>query len=405
MGGSVNLQGGGQYQMPGANYAGMQGSVNAPQTADQYAATIAARQPAQTGPRGPISFNPFTGEPDYSYDPGIGADTTNPWTGTPAPVQNPYYAYGNQTAPMMTASEATGYAPMNLPGMNLARPQFYYPGIAAQMAGLQGMGAYGGYGTSMGGKGMQTSPFGFGAGYMGMPGYFSGLGAAGAYMPMARRSYPTYQNPYPALSPVAAYQPRPPSGPTTAGAGTSTGGKGAQTSAPTQAASNDPYVRFRNDPTAIFPSAPATPAAPTTSTTPPPPAYNPNLSPVAPPVLTAPTPVRPIIQPTYPQTELPPEPTLTYERPTPPVIEPTYPQTELPPEPTSFDPLAGGGLLGGYTMPDMRLPGGGVNPDLFVPGGPIATAPQPEQTVYEEFRPTSGIERGFGETDTRYMEP
>lgn len=382
MGGSVNLQGGGQYQMPGAGYSGMQGSVNAPQTADQYAASMAARQPAQTGARGPISFNPFTGEPDYSYDPGYAAEPANPWTGTPAPVQNPYYAYGNQTAPWMTASEATGYAPMNIPNMSFARPQFYYPSISNQMAFMQGMGGYGG---GLGGMGY--------GGYMGMPGYFSGLGAMGSYMPMMQRSYPTYQNQYPALGGNAGYQPRMPARPTAYGSGTSTGGKGMQTP---QQQPTTPTTPTYNP--ALSPVAPPT---------------NQNLNPVAPPPvtpayrppepqLTYERPTPPTVQPTYPTVDQPLEPELTYERPTPPTVEPTYPVVNPEPE-QPFDPLAGGGLLGGYTMPDMRLPGGGVNPDLFVPGGPIATNPQP--TVAENLEGQGGVSRGFDTSTMDVAEP
>lgn len=413
MGGSVNLQGGGQYQMPGAGYAGMQGSVNAPQTADQYAAAQAARQQQQpTYPQGPFAFD--INNPD-SWNPGnwgnTGADTSNPWTGTAAPVQNPYYAYGNQTAPMMTASEATGYAPMNIPGMQLARPSFYYPSISNQMAFMGGMGGM--YGGGLGGMGY--------GGYMGMPGYFSGLGAMGSYMPMMQRSYPTYSNPYPALGGFAQYQPRDPG--RAYASGTSTGGKGMRT---TQ-------------------QQPSTPATPT---------YNPSLQPVAPP---SPLTLSPVAPPVSPSLQYNPSPDRSDARPswadpllpvnrtgpanaqitgtatatpsvtpaepelTQPLIpgEPQYPDI-LQPSPykppietdtsggfagvqPGFDPLAGGGLLGGYTMPDMTLPGGGVNPDLFVPGSTIPTAAP--RTASEDLEGQGAVARGFDTSTANVMEP
>jgi hypothetical protein len=236
------------------------------------------------------------------------------------------------------------------------------------------MGGMGGYGGGLGGMGF--------GGYMGMPGYFSGLGAMGSYMPMMQRSYPSYSNPYPALSPPTQYQPHDPNRKYAYGSGTSTGGKGLQTGPQT-----NPGL---------------TPVAPPT---------NPNLRPVTPPRSKGPDTGEypPIVEPVVRDPSL--DPGMSddwhkmwgYAGPAPkpqpqePELadrwapeQPQEPQLVLPeqdlfvepppryPVPNGFDPLAGGGLLGGMTMPDMTLPGGRT--ELFVPGGPIPTGAQ-QQTA------------------------
>jgi hypothetical protein len=196
MGGSVNLKGGGQYQMPttgtgesyspsytpsgyGARYGGYGQQYGG--FGQQYGSGMGLGQGLEgidlnnipnvsTGGKG------FQQQPQYNYE--------------PAPVMRPYVDQvstgGKGFQPRQTPSQSVAYAPMNIPGMSFAQPRYFYPNISQQMLGLGGMG---------------------------------GLGAT---MPM-------YQRPgisgsgitYPALQPPAPPPPPPP---------TSTGGKGFQPS-------------------------------------------------------------------------------------------------------------------------------------------------------------------------------
>ena len=175
MGGSINLQGGGQYQTPSVGASG--------------------RPPIDYGPR----FRNLPEVRDRGYDQygnyggdygNYGRNYGNVSTGgkgfqqqqpqyQPAPVMQPYVdqvstgGKGFQGRP--TPAQATAYAPMNIPQMQLAQPAFYYPNIGSQMANLQATSGLGGLGA---------------------------LGAFGNY-PMMPRA-PMHFNMYPALQPPQA---------------------------------------------------------------------------------------------------------------------------------------------------------------------------------------------------------
>ncbi len=204
MGGSVNLQGGGQYSMPN-----IQG----------YGQSVSGMGRQATGfERGIRDYN----SQDYGIPPGYDAAglgmnygrTTGNYGGyggygnvstggkgfqqnqpnyEPAPVMQPYVDQVSSGGKGMrsTPSQSVAYAPMNIPQMQLAQPSFYYPNIGSQMANLNANYGMGGLGA---------------------------MGAFGNYPMMPRQPAPMQM--YPALQPVAP----PP---------TSTGGKGFRANPPT----------------------------------------------------------------------------------------------------------------------------------------------------------------------------
>jgi hypothetical protein len=247
MGGSVNLRGGGQYQMPttgtgetyspsytpsgyGARYGGYGQQYGG--FGQQYGPGIGLGQGLEgvdlnnipnvsTGGKG------FQQQPQYNYQ--------------PAPVMQPYVNQvstgGKGFQNRQTPAQSVAYAPMNIPQMQLAQPSFYYPNIGSQMANLQATSGLGGLGA---------------------------LGAFGNYPMMPRQPAPMQM--YPALQ-----QPPP----------TSTGGKGFRPNPPTQ----PPMLPPRNPNPDLRPVLPS----------------NPNLSPVSPR-----NPFEPTVQPIrYEDRELP----------------------------------------------------------------------------------------------------
>lgn len=198
MGGSVNLQGGGQYSMPNIQGYG-QNAANYGQSAAGFGNRFGSRggmgnygMPQQYdggyGDYGGQFGNVSTGGKGFQQQPSY----------QPAPVMQPYVdmtstgGKGFQARP--TPSQATAYAPMNIPQMQLAQPAFYYPNIGSQMANLNANYGIGGLGA---------------------------MGAFGNYPMMPRQPAPMQM--YPALAP-----PPPPPPPT------STGGKGMRTQPPQQ---------------------------------------------------------------------------------------------------------------------------------------------------------------------------
>lgn len=200
MGGSVNLQGGGQYSMPNIQGYG-QNAANIGQSAAGFGSRFGNR----FGDRG---YGP---PPQYDGGYGDFGDYGGVSTGgkgfqqqpayQPAPVLSPF-----TTSPQLTYDTSTGgkgfqtrqtpaqsvaYAPMNIPQMQLAQPGFYYPNIGSQMANLNANYGMGGLGA---------------------------MGAFGNYPMMQRQPAPMQM--YPALAPPP---PPPP---------TSTGGKGMRTKPP-----------------------------------------------------------------------------------------------------------------------------------------------------------------------------
>lgn len=210
MGGSVNLQSGGQYSMPN-----IQG----------YGQTVSGMGRQATGfERGIRDYN----SQDYGIPPGYDAAglgmnygrTTGNYGGyggygnvstggkgfqqqpsyEPAPVMQPYVdqvstgGKGFQGRP--TPAQATAYAPMNIPQMQLAQPSFYYPNIGSQMANLNANYGIGGLGA---------------------------MGAFGNYPMMPRQPAPMQM--YPALQPPTLPPARPP-GPPLVQPSVSSGGKG-----------------------------------------------------------------------------------------------------------------------------------------------------------------------------------
>jgi hypothetical protein len=153
MGGSVNLKGGGQYQMPttgtgesyspsytpsgyGARYGGYGQQYGG--FGQQYGSGMGLGQGLEgidlnnipnvsTGGKG------FQQQPQYNYQ--------------PAPVMRPYVDQvstgGKGFQPRQTPSQSVAYAPMNIPGMSFAQPRYFYPNISQQMLGLGGMGGLG----------------------------------------------------------------------------------------------------------------------------------------------------------------------------------------------------------------------------------------------------------------------
>ncbi|NCW72730.1 MAG: hypothetical protein EBW12_07000 [Actinobacteria bacterium] len=193
MGGSVNLQGGGQYSMPNIQGYG-QNAANIGQSAAGFGSRFGNR----FGDRG---YGP---PPQYDGGYGDFGDYGGVSTGgkgfqqqpqyQPAPVMQPYVDQVSQGGkgfqPRQTPSQSVAYAPMNIPQMQLAQPGFYYPNIGSQMANLNANYGMGGLGA---------------------------MGAFGNYPMMPRQPAPMQM--YPALQPVA---PQP----------TSTGGKGMRTKPP-----------------------------------------------------------------------------------------------------------------------------------------------------------------------------
>jgi hypothetical protein len=193
MGGSVNLQGGGQYSMPNIQGYG-QNAANMGQSAAGFGSRFGSR-----GGMGNYGMPP-------QYDGGYG-DYGGQYGGVstggkgfqqpnygPAPVMQPYVDQistgGKGFQPRQTPSQSVAYAPMNIPQMQLAQPAFYYPNIGSQMANLNANYGIGGLGA---------------------------MGAFGNYPMMPRQPAPMQM--YPALAPP----PPPPPPPT------STGGKGFKT--------------------------------------------------------------------------------------------------------------------------------------------------------------------------------
>lgn len=204
MGGSVNLQGGGQYQMPN-----IQG----------YGQAVSGVGRGTSGFERGIRDNSYQ---DYGIPPGydaagLGMNYSGNYGGNyggyggygnvstggkgfqqqpnyqPAPVMRPYVDQVSSGGKGMrsTPSQSVAYAPMNIPQMQLAQPGFYYPNIGSQMANLNANYGIGGLGA---------------------------MGAFGNYPMMPRQPAPMQM--YPALQPVAP----PP---------TSTGGKGFRANPPT----------------------------------------------------------------------------------------------------------------------------------------------------------------------------
>lgn len=181
MGGAVNLQGGGQYQMP-TNTGYGQNTPNMAQSGIGYGARAASGYDGgRYGDYGGGYGNVSTGgkgmqQPQYQ----------------PAPVLNPYVdtvstgGKGMQSRP--TPSQATAYAPMNIPQMSFARPAYYYPSVAGQMAnmsanyGMGGLGAMGAYQPLIPRPAMAYQP------QMGT------MAGAGQFMPQ-QRQYPQYRQP------------------------------------------------------------------------------------------------------------------------------------------------------------------------------------------------------------------
>jgi hypothetical protein len=196
MGGSVNLQGGGQYSMPNIQGYG-QNAANIGQSAAGFGSRFGNR----FGDRG---YGP---PPQYDGGYGDFGDYGGVSTGgkgfqqqpqyQPAPVMQPYVDQVSQGGkgfqPRQTPSQSVAYAPMNIPQMQLAQPGFYYPNIGSQMANLNANYGMGGLGA---------------------------MGAFGNYPMMQRQPAPMQM--YPALAPP----PPPPPPPT------STGGKGMRTKPP-----------------------------------------------------------------------------------------------------------------------------------------------------------------------------
>ena len=187
MGGSVNLQGGGQYSMPNIQGYG-QNAANIGQSAAGFGSRFGNRG---YGP--PPQYDGGYG--DYGDYGGVstgGKGFQQQPQYQPAPVMQPYVDQVSQGGkgfqPRQTPSQSVAYAPMNIPQMQLAQPGFYYPNIGSQMAnlnanyGMGGLGAMGAFGnypmmmrqpapmqmypalqpaappTSTGGKGMRTKP-------------------------------------------------------------------------------------------------------------------------------------------------------------------------------------------------------------------------------------------------------
>lgn len=231
MGGSVNLQSGGQYSMPN-----IQG----------YGQTVSGMGRQATGfERGIRDYN----SQDYGIPPGYDAAglgmnygrTTGNYGGygnvstggkgfqqqpsyEPAPVMQPYVdqvstgGKGFQGRP--TPAQATAYAPMNIPQMQLAQPSFYYPNIGSQMANLNTNYGIGGLGA---------------------------MGAFGNYPMMPRQPAPMQM--YPALQPPTLPPARPP-GPPLVQPSVSSGGKGFQPRQPTI----QPQINFPFAPPPPIPS-------------------------------------------------------------------------------------------------------------------------------------------------------
>lgn len=196
MGGSVNLQGGGQYQTPNIQGYG-QGVSNMGRQATGFERGIRDNNPQDYGiPPGydaaGLGMN-YDGNYGGNYGGygGYGFRQNQP-NYDPAPVMQPYVdqvsSGGKGFRP--TPAQSVAYAPMNIPQMQLAQPGFYYPNIGSQMANLSGRYGMGGLGA---------------------------MGAFGNYPMMPRQPAPMQM--YPALQPVAPPQ-------------TSTGGKGFRSNPP-----------------------------------------------------------------------------------------------------------------------------------------------------------------------------
>ncbi|MDI9407666.1 MAG: hypothetical protein QM523_00295 [Candidatus Pacebacteria bacterium] len=213
MGGSVNLQGGGQYQTPNIQGYG-QGVSNIGRQSTGFQRGIRDNNPQDYG----IPPGYDAAGLGMNYDGNYGGNYGN-YGGNYGNYGN-YGGYGNvstggkgfqqqpayQPAPVMqpyvdqvssggkgfrsTPSQSTAYAPMNIPQMQLAQPGFYYPNIGSQMANMNAN-----YGTNN----------------------LGAMGAFGNYPMMPRQPAPMQM--YPALQPVAPPQ-------------TSTGGKGFRSNPP-----------------------------------------------------------------------------------------------------------------------------------------------------------------------------
>ncbi len=219
MGGSVNLQGGGQYQTPNIQGYG-QGVSNMGRQATGFERGIRDNNPQDYGiPPGydaaglGMTYGLGAGNYGGGYDNfgnfGNYGFRQNQPNYEPAPVMQPYVDQVSSGGKGMrsTPAQSVAYAPMNIPQMQLAQPSFYYPNIGSQMANLNNNYGIGGLGA---------------------------MGAFGNYPMMPRQPAPMQM--YPAL------QPPPPQ--------TSTGGKG-----------------FRSNPPMLPPARPPTqPAVPPVST-------------------------------------------------------------------------------------------------------------------------------------------
>jgi len=215
MGGSVNLQGGGQYQTPNIQGYG-QGVSNMGRQATGFERGIRDNNPQDYGiPPGydaaglGMTYGLGAGNYGGGYDNfgnfGNYGFRQNQPNYEPAPVMQPYVDQVSSGGKGMrsTPAQSVAYAPMNIPQMQLAQPSFYYPNIGSQMANLNNNYGIGGLGA---------------------------MGAFGNYPMMPRQPAPMQM--YPAL------QPPPPQ--------TSTGGKGFRsTPAPTTGGvpEDDMYLR------------------------------------------------------------------------------------------------------------------------------------------------------------------
>jgi len=263
MGGRVNLQGGGQYQMPSVQ--GGEG-YNPSYTPSGYGARFGGRGNYGGGYGMPQTYD-GGGYGDFGGQyPGVstgGKGFQQPqYNYQPAPVMQPYVDQtstgGKGFQPRPTPSQSVAYAPMNIPRMSFAQPQFYYPNIGNQMANLNANYGIGGLGA---------------------------MGAFGNYGMVRRPTLPDEMQMYPALQPPTP--PTQPSAPPIA-----TGGKGFQPNQPTMPPPTSTGGKgFQPNPVRPdvgVPSRPYNPDEPDYNY------YNPDLNSVQPP-----TTLKPVAPPTF----------------------------------------------------------------------------------------------------------
>jgi len=230
MGGSVNLQGGGQYQTPNVSASPQVGGGYGPRFKNLQ--DDRAYNPSQYG-----NYDGGSYGSDYGgyggYGGGFRGGYGNVSTGgkgfqqqpqyEPAPVMRPYVdqvstgGKGFQGRP--TPSQATAYAPMGIPQMQFARPAFYYPTLANQMAGFGGLGGFGAYQPMISRPAMNTympqvqayNPYPQPRAYQPQP-YPTGYEPPQPLRPPPGFQNPTYQPPEPTPQPPVYQPPQPPVG-------------------------------------------------------------------------------------------------------------------------------------------------------------------------------------------------